>query len=84
MFWFLSLFLALRTECLGDAVAFYQRPFEARATDPTRREVFRHQGSVSAWFTPVSVPQEPLQALAPARERSQGPLPRVKRRRREM
>ena len=63
-------------------VATFQRPFEARSTDPVRREVFLQPGSRAAWFAPVFVPQGTPVVLAPAREVSRGPVPKPKRGRR--
>ena len=78
------LFVASRTACLGEEAAFFSRPFEARPADPVRREVFRQAGpgTPGAWFAPEAVLQHTPPRLAAGREPSQGPVPRVKRRRR--
>ena len=68
---------------VGREVALFSLPFEARPTDPLRREVFRQQpAGQSSWFAPVSVPQVTPQALTPSHLQSSGPLPQPKRRRR--
>ena len=73
-----------RAACLGAGVALFSRPFEARPTDPLRREVFRQQARAgcASWFSPASVPAEAPLELAPARQVSAGPLPDPKWRRR--
>ena len=63
-------------------MALFSLPFEARPTDPVRREVFCQQalaGSAS-WFSPSVVPLEVPLALMPARQGSAGSLPPSKRR----
>ena len=83
---FFSFLLAPRAACLGQGVALFRLPFEARPVDPIRREVFRQaslqpSSTSSTWFTPeqVHVPSTPL---SPVRQRPVGPLPKTKRRRR--
>ena len=73
-----------RAACLGKEVALFSRPFEARPTDPLRREVFRQQAQAghSSWFSPASVPLEAALELVPALQAPAGPLPVLKRRRR--
>ena len=88
MFLYIPLFCSCRptvprAACLGEEVALFSLPFEARAADPLRREVFRQQalGGHSSWFPPSSVPMEAPLALISARQASAGPLPLPKRRR---
>ena len=50
---------ALRTQCLGGQVARFYRPFEARPTDPVRRELYRQlaekpcTAATSGWVAPT-------------------------------
>ena len=73
-----------RAGCLGESVALFSLPFEARPVDPVRREVFRQQvaGHYPPWFAPSSVPSEVPRPLAQCTQPSAGPRPLVKRRRR--
>ena len=74
---------ASRAACLGPEVALFRKPFESRPTDPIRREVFRQQpANGSTWFTPGPAPRVRATPLPRATEASVGPIPKVKRRRR--
>ena len=72
---------APRVACLGEEVALFSLPFEARPTDPIRREAFRQTQSESGWFSPSVVPALVPPELAPSRQAPAGPVPKVKRRR---
>ena len=72
---------APRTSCLGSPVARYQRSFEARSTNSTRRETFRQLAACSSaphggWFAPRSVPPGSPAPLAPVSEPLGGIQPR--------
>ena len=69
---------------LGEKVAPFSLPPEARPTDPVRREVFRQQaaGHHSSWFALSAVPLEAPQDLVPSLQESAGLLPVHKRCRR--
>ena len=83
----LFLTTASRTAILGEGAVLFLRPFEARAGDPVRKELFRQQAaghySSSPWFPPSAVPHVAPPALPPCLQASSGPVPsRLKGRRR--
>ena len=80
----LSLFFtASRAACLGERVALFTVPFEARPADTTRKEVFRQQasGSHGSWFSPTAVPSGVLTDLTPSHEILAGPVPKPRNKR---
>ena len=73
---------APRTSCLGSPVARYNRPFEARTVDSTRRASFQQLSACSSppfsgWFAPVLVPPGSPAALGPLAEPRGGGRPRT-------
>ena len=83
-----SSYTASRTGVLGQGAVLYLRPFEARAGDPVRKELFRQQAaghhSSSPWFAPSGLLQVTPPALPPGVQYPSGPVPSPvpKRRRR--
>ena len=80
---------ALRTQCLGGQVARFSRPFEARPTDPVRRELYRQLAEkpstavTSGWCAPSRVLVSTPPPLGPDTEECAGrKLPTKKRKRR--
>ena len=74
-----------KVACLGERVALFKKPFEARPSDPLRKEVFRQQAAHrSHWFAPSTIPSGVPAGTTPALQTSVGPVPgpRGKRRRR--
>ena len=71
---------------LGEKVAPFSLPPEARPADPVRREVFRQQAVArTAWFEPQQVPLTigPLPLPCPSHSAGPVPEPAKKRRRRQ-
>ena len=71
---------------LGEKVAPFSLPPEARPTDPVRKEVFRQQAvAKTAWFEPQQVTLEVGPLPLPNPTLSAGPIPEpaLKRRRRQ-
>ena len=80
---------ALRTQCLGGQVARFSRPFEARPTDPVRRELYRQlaekpsTAATSGWCAPSRALASTPPPLGPGTEECAGrTLPTKKRKRR--
>ena len=80
---------ALRTQCLGGQVARFSRPFEARPTDPVRRELYRQlaekpsTAATSGWFAPSGALASTPPPLGPGTEEcASRTLPTKKRKRR--
>ena len=79
---------ALRTQCLGGQVARFLKPFEARPTDPVRRELYRQLAEKpctavnSGWVAPSEALAFTPPPLGPGTEEcASRALPKKKRRR---
>ena len=65
-----------RVACIGQGeVALFSRLFEARPSDPLRREIFRQQPVGTSWFSPSTVPSVAPLAIPPGKQDPVGPLP---------
>ena len=80
---------ALRTQCLRGQVARFLKPFEARPTDPVRRELYRQLAEKpctavnSGWVAPSEATASAPPPLGPGTEEcASRALPKKKRRRR--
>ena len=80
---------ALRTQCLRGQVARFLKPFEARPTDPVRRELYRQLAEkprtavTSGWVAPSEALASTPPPLGPGTEEcASRALPKKKRRRR--
>ena len=80
---------ALRTQCLGGQVARFLKPFEARPTDPVRRELYRQlaekprTAAATGWVAPSEALASTPPPLGPGTEEcASRALPKKKRRRR--
>ena len=86
---YLPQLLHFRTRCLGEQVARFLRPFEARPTDPVRRELYRQlaekpcTAATSGWVAPTEALASTPPPLGPGTEESAGRnLPCTKKRKR--
>ena len=79
---------ALRTQCLGGQVARFLKPFEARPTDPVRRELYRQlaekpsTAATSGWFAPSGALASTPPPLGPGTEECASRTLPTKRRKR--
>ena len=78
----LSPFAVPKVVTLGQEVAPFSLPPEARPTDPIRREVYRQQAITrTAWFEPLQVPSDLGALPLPSPAHSAGPVPQPARKR---
>ena len=78
----LSPFAVPKVVTLGQEVAPFSLPPEARPTDPVRREVFRQQAIArTPWFEPSQVPLDIGALPLPGPAHTAGPLPQPAKKR---